>query len=74
MQLRRDMEISLDELSPAQWDKISITDDYPCESYVFDSHERFTRAFAREFGVTPKQYSVHPKPIRLFLLLLTEKR
>ncbi len=67
MQRRRDMEISLDELSPAQRDKLSITDDYPCESYVFDSHEGFTRAFAREFGVTPKQYSVHPKPIRLFL-------
>ena len=38
MQRRRDMEISLDELSPAQWDKLSVTDDYPCESYVFHSH------------------------------------
>lgn len=35
--------------------------------YVFDSHEGFTRAFAREFGVTPKHYSENPGPIPLFL-------
>lgn len=35
--------------------------------FVFDSHEGFTRAFAREFGLTPKQYSQNPKPIPLFL-------
>jgi len=35
--------------------------------YVFDSHEGFTRAFAREFGLTPKAYAKHPKPIRLFM-------
>lgn len=35
--------------------------------FVFDSHEGFTRAFTREFGVSPKKYSTHPVPIRLFI-------
>ncbi len=35
--------------------------------FVFDSHEGFTRAFSREFGVTPKAYSQKPKPIQLFM-------
>jgi AraC family transcriptional regulator len=35
--------------------------------FVFDSHEGFTRAFAKEFGLTPKRYAQKPKPIPLFL-------
>lgn len=35
--------------------------------FVFDSHEGFTRAFTKEFGVSPKKYSTHPVPIRLFI-------
>ena len=35
--------------------------------FVFDSHEGFTRAFSREFGVTPYQYSKNPQPIKLFM-------
>lgn len=35
--------------------------------FVFDSHEGFTRAFTREFGVSPKKYSSHPVPIPLFM-------
>ena len=35
--------------------------------FVFDSHEGFTRAFSREFGLTPRQYQKSPPPIRLFL-------
>lgn len=35
--------------------------------YVFDSHEGFTRAFAKEFGITPKKFSKHPKPLNLFI-------
>lgn len=35
--------------------------------FVFDSHEGFTRAFTKEFGVTPKKYSQKPMPIKLFL-------
>jgi AraC family transcriptional regulator len=30
--------------------------------YVFDSHEGFTRAFSRAFGITPKKYADHPVP------------
>jgi AraC-like DNA-binding protein len=35
--------------------------------YVFDSHEGFTRAFSREFGVTPKEYAQKPKPVKFFI-------
>ncbi len=35
--------------------------------YVFDSHEGFTRAFSRQFGISPKQYSKNPPPIKLFM-------
>ena len=35
--------------------------------FVFDSHEGFTRAFSREFGLTPGRYQKSPAPIRLFL-------
>lgn len=35
--------------------------------YVFDSHEGFTRAFAKEFGFTPKEYAKNPRPIRFFM-------
>lgn len=35
--------------------------------FVFSSHEGFTRAFTKEFGIAPKSYSGHPVPLRLFL-------
>ncbi len=35
--------------------------------FVFDSHEGFTRAFSREFGITPHRYKQRPVPLRLFL-------
>lgn len=35
--------------------------------FVFDSHEGFTRAFSREFGLSPKQYMKKPLPLRLFM-------
>jgi len=35
--------------------------------YVFDSHEGFTRAFTKAFGLTPKTYQQKPAPIPLFL-------
>lgn len=34
--------------------------------YLFDSHEGFTRAFSKQFGVAPKSYQQKPKPIPLF--------
>jgi AraC-like DNA-binding protein len=30
--------------------------------FVFDSHEGFTRAFSKAFGITPKKYAKHPEP------------
>ncbi len=35
--------------------------------FVFDSHEGFTRAFSREFGLPPGRYSKRPPPIPLFI-------
>lgn len=34
--------------------------------YVFDSHEGFTRAFSRQFGLTPGQYKKQTPPLALF--------
>lgn len=35
--------------------------------FVFDSHEGFTKAFSREFGLTPKHYMKSTPPIQLFM-------
>lgn len=35
--------------------------------FVFDSQEGFTRAFSKEFGISPKRYSKSTPPIKLFL-------
>ena len=35
--------------------------------FVFDSHEGFTRAFSKQFGVTPKYYSKNTPEIKLFM-------
>jgi len=35
--------------------------------FVFDSHEGFTRAFSREFGMAPSKYGRQTPPIRLFM-------
>lgn len=34
--------------------------------FSFDSHEGFTRAFRKAFGITPKKYKVNTPPICLF--------
>jgi AraC-like DNA-binding protein len=34
--------------------------------FVFDSHEGFTRAFAKEFSVNPKEYQKSPIPLQYF--------
>ena len=34
--------------------------------FIFDTHEGFTRAFSKEFGITPKKYSTLTPPIKLF--------
>lgn len=35
--------------------------------FVFDSHEGFTKAFSKEFGISPKEYKKHCPPIQLFM-------
>jgi AraC family transcriptional regulator len=35
--------------------------------FVFDSHEGFTRAFSKEFGMSPSKYSKSTPPIKLFM-------
>jgi AraC family transcriptional regulator len=35
--------------------------------FIFDTHEGFTRAFAKEFGITPKKYAQTTPPIKLFI-------
>lgn len=35
--------------------------------FVFDSHEGFTKAFSKQFGISPMRYAKEAPPIRLFL-------
>lgn len=35
--------------------------------FVFDTHEGFTRAFIKQFGLSPKKYSDNPTQIQLFM-------
>ena len=35
--------------------------------FVFDSHEGFTRAFSRQFGVSPKKFSKGKGPVQAFI-------
>jgi AraC family transcriptional regulator len=35
--------------------------------FVFDSHEGFTRAFSKQFGLTPQRFCQEKPPIKLFM-------
>lgn len=35
--------------------------------FVFDSHEGFTRAFSKHFGITPQYYCKNVPPLKLFM-------
>jgi AraC family transcriptional regulator len=35
--------------------------------FVFDSHEGFTRAFSKQFGLTPQRFSQDRPPVKLFM-------
>jgi len=35
--------------------------------FVFDSHEGFTRAFSKQFGMSPRHYSKNAPPLKLFM-------
>ena len=36
-------------------------------NFEFDSHEGFTRAFSKEFGISPYKYKTNPVPIKYFI-------
>ena len=44
---------------------IRITD--VASGCAFDTHEGFTRAFSKEFGLSPETYKADPVPLRLFI-------
>lgn len=51
---------------------LELRDDHPkvidvALDYIFDSQEGFTRAFSKEFGISPKKYSLQTPPIKLFM-------
>jgi AraC family transcriptional regulator len=35
--------------------------------FVFDSHEGFTRAFSKQFGISPRNYSKNAQSVKLFI-------
>ncbi|MEJ6950800.1 AraC family transcriptional regulator [Halanaerobiaceae bacterium ANBcell28] len=35
--------------------------------FVFDSHEGFTRAFSKQFGISPNKYKKNTPPVKLFI-------
>lgn len=35
--------------------------------FVFDSHEGFTRAFSKQFGMSPRDYARNKPPVQLFM-------
>lgn len=35
--------------------------------FVFDTHEGFTRAFSKEFGISPYRYKQKPAPLKYFI-------
>lgn len=53
-------------------EKVKIVD--VALDFVFDSHEGFTRAFAKQFGITPHKYHKTPSPLYLFIPYSTRIR
>ncbi|MBN2878388.1 MAG: helix-turn-helix transcriptional regulator [Clostridia bacterium] len=50
----------------------SLRDDSPAVvdvalEFIFDTHEGFTRAFSKEFGIPPKRYSVEAPLVKYFM-------
>jgi len=41
--------------------------------FVFDTHEGFSRAFSKQFGISPKKYSKTTPPIKLFMPYLVQE-
>ena len=64
MKCRRDREVSLDAVSPADWDKLSTVDRYSCDSFTFSSHG-YDLHIDNELGNVPQRSTApqdkHPK-------------
>ena len=86
MKCRRDREVSLDAVSPADWDKLSTVDRYSCDSFRTRIHNHSTpseRVFCRPAAL--KNLAIHkvlsaffrlagqqnPSPIRHPLIMNT---
>ncbi len=61
----RSLRLSLAASALQDHQKLKILD--VAFDFVFDSHEGFTRAFSKEFGMTPRDFSKSPVPLKLFL-------
>jgi AraC family transcriptional regulator len=48
-----------------QGDDVRIVD--VALDFVFESHEGFTRAFSKQFGMSPRHYSKNKPPVKLFM-------
>ena len=61
MKCRRDREVSLDAVSPADWDKLSTVDRYSCDSFTFSSH-----GYDPTTSLWPKRLPACQKTSRVF--------
>ncbi len=57
--------LRLSAAAKALWDEDKKVVDVALD-FTFDSHEGFTRAFAKQFDITPKAYQKHPIPLPFF--------
>ncbi len=63
MKCRRDREVSLDALSPADWDKLSIVDRYSCDSFIL---VRMAMTYISTTSLWPKRLPACQKTSRVF--------
>lgn len=63
MKCRRDREVSLDAVSPADWDKLSTVDRYSCDSFTFSSH---AMTYISTTSLWPKRLPACQKTSRVF--------
>ena len=57
--------LRLSAAAKALWDEDKKVVDVALD-FTFDSHEGFTRAFAKQFDITPKAYQKRPIPLPFF--------
>ena len=65
MKCRRDREVSLDALSPADWDKLSTVDRYSCDSSLYSV--RMAMTYISTTSLWPRRFASLPeKTSRVF--------